>query len=112
MRPLSILLLLFSLLFPDDLRAGSQSNETHGNTSASQGNTPNPSYRLGVNDVIKVQVYGEDALTTETRVGGDGKISFPLLGVRVTYTYNERLSNLDSVQYNANSAMISAQAQF
>lgn len=34
------------------------------------------------------------------------------LGMRVTYTYNERLSNLDSVQYNANSAMISAQAQF
>src|SRR5207245_9067472 len=29
----------------------------------------------------KVQVYGEDALTTETRVGGDGKISVPLLGV-------------------------------
>ena len=36
----------------------------------------------------------------------------PWLGMRVTYTYNERLSNLDSVQYNANSAMISAQAQF
>src|SRR3989475_11859877 len=80
-RPLSILLLVFSLLFPDDLRAGSQSTHTPVNTSASQGNTPNPSYRLGVNDVIKVQVYGEDALTTETRVGGDGKISFPLLGV-------------------------------
>src|SRR5256712_7308869 len=81
MRPLSILLLLFSLLFPDDLRAGSNSSETRGNTSPSQGSTPTPSYRLGANDVIKVQVYGEDALTTETRVGGDGKISVPLLGV-------------------------------
>src|SRR5438094_858632 len=81
MLPLSILLLLFSLLFPDDVRAGSKSNETHANTSASQGSTPNTSYRLGANDVIKVQVYGEDALTTETRVGGDGKISVPLLGV-------------------------------
>jgi len=81
MRPLSILLLLFSLLFPDDLTAGSNSSETRGNTSPSQGSTPHPSYRLGANDVIKVQVYGEDALTTETRVGGDGKISVPLLGV-------------------------------
>ena len=81
MRPLSILLLLFSLLFPDNLRAGSNSSETRGNTSPSQGSTPTPSYRLGANDVIKVQVYGEDALTTETRVGGDGKISVPLLGV-------------------------------
>ena len=80
-RPLSILLLLFSLLFPDDLTAGSNSSETRGNTSPSQGSTPHPSYRLGANDVIKVQVYGEDALTTETRVGGDGKISVPLLGV-------------------------------
>ncbi len=81
MRPLSILLLLFSLLFPDDLTAGSNSSETRGKTSPSQGSTPHPSYRLGANDVIKVQVYGEDALTTETRVGGDGKISVPLLGV-------------------------------
>src|SRR2546429_6796278 len=81
MRPLSILLLLFSLLFPDDLRAGSNSSETRGNTSPLQGSAPHPSYRLGANDVIKVQVYGEDALTTETRVGGDGRISVPLLGV-------------------------------
>ena len=81
MRPLSILLLLFSLLFPDDLTAGSKSDETRGGTSPSQASTPNSSYRLGANDVIKVQVYGEDALTTETRVGGDGKISVPLLGV-------------------------------
>lgn len=36
----------------------------------------------------------------------------PWLGMRATYTYNERLSNLDSVQYNANTAMISIQAQF
>ena len=31
--------------------------------------------------MIKVQVFGEDALTTETRVSGDGKIALPLLGV-------------------------------
>jgi polysaccharide export outer membrane protein len=43
--------------------------------------TPNPGYRLGANDVIKVQVFGEEALSSETRVSGDGKIALPLLGV-------------------------------
>lgn len=38
-------------------------------------------YRLGPNDVIRIQVLGEDDLTTEGKVGGDGKITFPLLGV-------------------------------
>ncbi len=46
-----------------------------------QGNTPNPTYKLGPNDVIRVQVFGEDDLTTETRVSGDGKIAIPLVGV-------------------------------
>lgn len=41
----------------------------------------NSSYRLAANDVIKVQVFGEDSLSTETRITGDGKISLPLLGV-------------------------------
>lgn len=36
----------------------------------------------------------------------------PWLGARATYTYNERLSNSDSAQYNANFAMLSLQAQF
>lgn len=31
--------------------------------------------------MIKVQVFGEEALSTETRVSGDGKIALPLLGV-------------------------------
>ena len=46
-----------------------------------QGSTPNAGYRLGPNDLIRVQVFGEDDLTTETRVSGDGKIALPLLGV-------------------------------
>jgi hypothetical protein len=36
----------------------------------------------------------------------------PWLGARFTYTYTERLSNFDSVQYNANVLMLSVQAQF
>ena len=39
------------------------------------------SYRLGPNDVVHIQVYGEDDLTVESRVDGDGNINFPLLGI-------------------------------
>ena len=37
-------------------------------------------YRIGPNDIIRVQVFGEDDLTVERKVGGDGQINFPLLG--------------------------------
>ena len=37
-------------------------------------------YRIGPNDIIRVQVFGEDDLTVERKVGGDGKIDYPLLG--------------------------------
>jgi hypothetical protein len=36
----------------------------------------------------------------------------PWLGARATWTYTERLSNFDSVQYNANVLMVSIQGQF
>ncbi|CAN5399264.1 polysaccharide biosynthesis/export family protein [soil metagenome] len=37
-------------------------------------------YRLGVADKVRVTVFGEDALTGEYFVGGNGKISLPLVG--------------------------------
>ncbi|MBS0154441.1 MAG: SLBB domain-containing protein [Nitrospira sp.] len=37
-------------------------------------------YRLGPNDVIQVQVFGEDDLSVERTVDGNGTITFPLLG--------------------------------
>jgi protein involved in polysaccharide export with SLBB domain len=37
-------------------------------------------YQLGPNDVIRVQVFGEDDLSVERSVEGDGTITFPLLG--------------------------------
>lgn len=37
-------------------------------------------YRLGPNDLVRIQVFGEDDLLTETKVGGDGMIVMPLLG--------------------------------
>jgi protein involved in polysaccharide export with SLBB domain len=36
---------------------------------------------LGADDLIEVKVFGEDDLTTSTRISADGTISFPLLGV-------------------------------
>lgn len=37
-------------------------------------------YRLGVADKVRVTVFGEAALTGEFLVGGNGKISLPLIG--------------------------------
>ncbi len=39
-----------------------------------------PVYRIGPNDVVRVQVFGEEDLAVESKVGGDGAINFPLLG--------------------------------
>lgn len=71
------------ILLPADLNAASRPPraESGSGNAPTQGTTPDAGYRLGPNDVIKVQVYGEDDLTTETRVSGDGKIGVPLLGV-------------------------------
>ena len=74
------LLVSITLLYPMPLPAASRANQDSGQSPV-QGSTPNPGYRLAPNDVIKVQVFGEEALTTETRVSGDGKIALPLLGV-------------------------------
>lgn len=37
-------------------------------------------YLVGDGDLLKITVYDNPDLTTEARVGGDGKISFPLIG--------------------------------
>lgn len=39
-----------------------------------------PEYRLGAADKVRVNVYGEEALTGEFIVGGSGRISMPLIG--------------------------------
>jgi polysaccharide biosynthesis/export protein len=38
------------------------------------------SYLLGANDVVRIQVYGEEDLTVESKIDGDGNMNFPLLG--------------------------------
>ena len=77
---LVILALSLHLLFPLHLTAASKGDRGTSDIPK-QGSTPNQGYRLGPNDLIRVQVFGEDELTTETRVSGDGKIAMPLLGV-------------------------------
>lgn len=53
-----------------------------GATSRAGSLSPQPEpYRIGPNDVVRIQVYGEDDLTVERKVGGDGKIDYPLLGL-------------------------------
>jgi protein involved in polysaccharide export with SLBB domain len=39
-----------------------------------------PEYRLGAADKIRVNVFGEEALTGEFIVGGSGRVSLPLIG--------------------------------
>lgn len=39
-----------------------------------------PEYRLGPADKVRVNVFGEEALTGEFLVGNSGKISLPLIG--------------------------------
>jgi polysaccharide biosynthesis/export protein len=47
---------------------------------AARGAESESEYRIGPNDIIRVQVFGEDDLSVERKVGGDGQINFPLLG--------------------------------
>ncbi|WP_133718123.1 polysaccharide export protein EpsE [Methylocaldum gracile] len=42
--------------------------------------TSQADYLLGPNDVVRIAVYGNEDLATETRVSDSGKITFPLLG--------------------------------
>ena len=37
-------------------------------------------YRLGAGDKLRINVYGEDTLSGEFRVSGEGKVSMPLVG--------------------------------
>ena len=39
-----------------------------------------PDYKLGPADKVRVNVFGEEALTGEFLVGGSGKVSLPLIG--------------------------------
>jgi polysaccharide biosynthesis/export protein len=43
-------------------------------------NAPAQDYMVGEGDVLRINVFGHDELTTVARVSGDGSIKFPLIG--------------------------------
>jgi protein involved in polysaccharide export with SLBB domain len=49
-------------------------------SGAEEWNSGQGGYRIGPNDVIRIQVFGEEDLSVESRVGGSGKLNYPLLG--------------------------------
>ncbi len=51
-----------------------------GSSEAADSTAASDIYRIGQNDVIRIQVFGEEDLTIETKVAGDGTINYPLLG--------------------------------
>jgi protein involved in polysaccharide export with SLBB domain len=76
---LTTVLLMFAVI---STRGGDPSNSLvdlvkSANSASAKGET----YRLSPNDVIKMKVFQEDDLTTEARIGKDGTVTFPLVGV-------------------------------
>ena len=69
MNPIRFLVFaaLISALFSSPLRAEEQPQAS-------------PGYKIGIGDLLEIQVYEEPDLTKEVRVLTDGTISFPLLG--------------------------------
>ncbi len=64
-------------------------------------------YRVGAEDLLLVEVYGQDALKREVRVSGQGQISMPLVGVvnvsgLTTKEVEARLRELYGSQYLRN----------
>lgn len=65
----------FFVLFPSALRAQNDFAEP-----GQRSNDSSQNYKIGVGDLLQIEVYDEEDLTKEVRVLTDGYISFPLLG--------------------------------
>jgi polysaccharide export outer membrane protein len=62
-------------------QAPSQAKPPVDAAQASDAEAPSPNeYRLGPGDVVKISVYNNQDLTTETEISQNGKVSFPLIG--------------------------------
>jgi protein involved in polysaccharide export with SLBB domain len=49
-------------------------------------------YRLGANDKLRISVFGEDRLTGDYAIAGDGMLAFPLIGeIKADGLTNEEL---------------------
>lgn len=80
--PLTRWIALMGLLLAGFLAGCSQGVMASGPAVAADGSDTRiiEEYRLGVADKVRVNVFGEAALTGEFLVGGNGKISLPLIG--------------------------------
>ena len=54
---------------------------TETGAAIAQSTTPHESYLIGINDVVRIQVFGEEDLTVENKIDGEGNINLPLLGI-------------------------------
>lgn len=63
---------------PDDI--SDMMSEINVNAGIEEAAKANTSYKLGPDDKIKITVFGEEDLSGEFVVNGDGAITFPLLG--------------------------------
>jgi len=53
--------------------------KSQGSTNASSAATDDPTYKIGAQDVVRIDVWREDQLTRTVPVRPDGKITLPLL---------------------------------
>lgn len=51
---------------------------------------PTADYRIGPQDVLEIKVFEQETMSTSCRVGGDGTIRFPPLGVLAVSNLSER----------------------
>ena len=63
----------------EDVKVASAEMENSESSDSDYDDVELGSYVLGVDDVIKIVVYGEDELSNTYKVGSTGTISFPLL---------------------------------
>jgi polysaccharide export outer membrane protein len=71
---------------PADKRTGAQvplKKFRTGNASdtSEKTETQSPTYRLAANDTVEITVFGEDDLNTTARIGKDGAVTMPLVGL-------------------------------
>lgn len=58
-------------------RSAAQRNSAGAEASGTQ----SPGYRLATNDTVEITVFGEDDLSTTARIGKDGAVMVPLVGL-------------------------------
>lgn len=77
---LSPLFLVLALLFSSLAWAAGSSPPPAAGAPAVKAGSLRLDYRMGVGDLIRIQVHGEDDLTLQTRLDDKGTVTYPFLG--------------------------------